>query len=57
MVSSLELRSTGERERPGKRHRRKEARQEPRIEIGEAQVGVAVSDRVGNSRFDLSGDV
>ena len=57
MVPSLELRSTRKCERPGKCHRRKEPGQEPSIEIGEAQIRVAVGKRVGDGRFDLSRDV
>src|SRR5216110_348945 len=57
MFAAEELRVTCESKGAWEGHRRKELGQQPRLETGETQIGVAIGNGISHRRLDLSGDV
>ena len=57
VLSAVEFRCTSKCERARELHCWKELRQQAGVEIGEAKICAAISDRIGHRRLYLTGDV
>ena len=57
VLATVECRSTCECQPTREFHRGEELGQQPRVEVGEAQIRVAIREGVGHCCLDLTGDL